>query len=29
VGDNSTKSEVYDENYLQVVLFDHVTRRRS
>lgn len=29
VGDNSTKTEVYDENYLQVVLFDHVTRRRS
>lgn len=28
-GDNSTRTEVYDDGYLQVVLFDHVTRRRS
>lgn len=28
-GDNSTRTEVYDDSYMQVVLFDHVTRRRS
>lgn len=28
-GDNSTRTEVADPEYLQVVLFDHVTRRRN
>jgi hypothetical protein len=28
-GDNSTRTEVADPAYAQVVLFDHVTRRRS
>jgi hypothetical protein len=28
-GDNSTRTEVYDDSYMQVVLFDHVTRRRN
>lgn len=28
-GDNSVVQQVYGESYMQVVLFDHVTRRRS
>jgi hypothetical protein len=28
-GDNSSRTGVADDAYLQVVLFDHVTRRRS
>lgn len=28
-GDNSVVQQVYDDSYLQVVLFDHVARRRS
>lgn len=28
-GDNSSRTDVHDDAYLQVVLFDHVTRRRS
>lgn len=28
-GDNSTRTDVETSEYLQVVLFDHVTRRRS
>lgn len=28
-GDNSTRTELLTHEYAQVVLFDHVTRRRS
>lgn len=28
-GDNSTRTEVHTDEYMQVVLYDHVTRRRS
>lgn len=28
-GDNTTRTELETEEHLQVVIFDHVTRRRS
>ena len=28
-GDNSARIEISDPKYLQVVLFDHITRRRT
>ncbi len=28
-GDNSTRTELATKEYVQVVLYDHVTRRRS
>ena len=28
-GDNSTRTELKTEEYMQVVIYDHVTRRRS
>lgn len=28
-GDNSTRTDLETDEYLQAVLFDHVTRRRS
>ena len=28
-GDNSTRVEIKTDEYLQVVLYDHVTRRRN
>lgn len=28
-GDNSTRTELQTQEYMQVVIYDHVTRRRS